>query len=507
MSENRNLKLGIIFSYITMAAGIVVSLTYTPFLLRALGTQQYGLYNMGQAAVSYLGLAEFGFGNAVVRYSAKYRAEGNKEKIASMYGMFLYIYGFLGALILGVGSLICLFSDHIFTVSTGTQGYFELRCIIEIMVLNLALTFFNTPYSSIITAYERFTFIKITNLVYTLLKPVVMIPLLIWGYKAIALSIVTFIFQQCLNFANVFYVRKVLKVDICLKREKMDFGILKEIIGYSFFIFLGAIVGQLNDNADNVILGIISGEAAVAVYSVGYQVNSYIQQIPSVISSVFFPRVTMRVTEGSSMEEMTDLMIRIGRIQYYILFLICSGFCLYGKNFIQLWAGEEYSIAYWIVLVLIIPAIIPNIQVIPVLIIQAMNRHQFKAVLYVVCAVLNVAFSIPMGIKFGPLGCAACTGITTFLTKGIVINWFYAKRIHLGIARFWKNIILLSIRFIPIVMGGYWISKVLPSGSWFDLFLQIIIYVFVFGIYVMCICFDKKEKQMTLAFFYKIAQR
>ena len=77
MSEGKNLRAGVVLSYITMAAGIIVSLTYTPFMLRMLGQQQYGLFNMGQAAVSYLGLAEFGFGNAVVRYVSKYRAEGN----------------------------------------------------------------------------------------------------------------------------------------------------------------------------------------------------------------------------------------------------------------------------------------------------------------------------------------------------------------------------------------------------------------------------------------------
>ena len=84
MDNNRNLKLGIVFSYITMIATVAVSILYTPFLLRSLGSQQYGLYNMGQSAIAYLGLAEFGFGNAVVRYSSKYRAEGNEAKAASM---------------------------------------------------------------------------------------------------------------------------------------------------------------------------------------------------------------------------------------------------------------------------------------------------------------------------------------------------------------------------------------------------------------------------------------
>lgn len=418
MSERKNLEAGVLLSYITMAAGILVSLTYTPFLLRMLGQQQYGLYNMGQAAVSYLGLAEFGFGNAVVRYVAKYRAEGNAQRLSGIYGTFFSLYCVLAAIVFVVGTTICAFSDRIFTVSSGAEGYRELRIIIMIMVVNLTFTFATTPYSSIITAHEKFTFLKITNLAYTLLKPLVMIPLLVWGYKAVALSVVTLFLTVALNCANILYVHKVLKITVSRKRQDMDLGILKEIVGYSFFIFLGTITAQLNDNADSIILGVISGEAAVAVYSVGYQLNLYIQQIPGVISSVFFPRVTARITNGATMDEMSDLMIRVGRLQFYLVFLLCSGFCLFGKEFIYLWAGEGYDAAYWIVLALILPAAIPNVQSVGVQIVQALNMHRFRAILYVLCAAMNVLFSIPIGLKYGPVGCAVCTGCMTLLTRG-----------------------------------------------------------------------------------------
>ncbi len=494
MESTKHLKLGVIFSYITMVAGMIVSLLYTPFLLRSLGNQQYGLYNMGQSAVSFLTLAEFGFGSAVVRYASKYRAEGNENKTAGLYGLFLRLYGVLAAIILVVGVVICILSSSVFTVSTGERGYFELRVIILVMVLNLAMTFVTQPYHAIVTSYEKFTFIKVTELIYTISKPLVMIPLLIWGYKAIALSVVAFILQQMLNLVHVIYVHKVLKVKISFKKKDMDFSILKEIMGYSFFIFLGTIVGQLNDNADNIILGIISGEVAVAVYSVGYMLNTYMQQIPGTVASVFFPRVTAQITKGSSMKDMTNLSIRVGRIQFFLTFLLCSGFALFGQEFIYLWVGADYGITYWIVLALVIPAVIPNIQAIPVQVLQAINRHQFKAILYVVCAVLNVAASIPAGIYYGPLGCAVCTGITTLLTKGIIINWYYHKKIGLGIGKFWKNILFLLIKLSPIVAVGIGLNFLTANASWLTLVAKIAGYTLIFILYAYFIGMNKEEK-------------
>lgn len=501
MSGTKNLKWGIIFSYITMVVGIIVSLTYTPFLLRMLGQQQYGLYNMGQAAVSYLGLTEFGFGNAVVRYAAKYRAEGKEEKTAALYGMFMHIYNFLAAIIFVVGIIICIFSSRFYTVSSGAEGYRQLRIIILIMVVNLTFTFMTTTYSSIITAYERFTFSKITNLLYTVLKPLVMIPLLLWGYKAITLSGVTLVLTVGLNVANIYYVKKVLKVSIDMRFGKIDFGILKEIVNYSFFIFLGTIVAQLNEHADTVILGVISGEVAVATYSVGYQLSSYIQQIPGIVTSVFFPKVTMKITRGASLDEMSELMIKVGRIQYYIIFLLCSGFCLFGKEFIFLWAGDKYGAAYWIVLALILSAAIPNMQSMPVLIIQALNKHQFKAITYVLCAVINVILSIPTAIMFGPIGCAVCTGIATIVARGIIINWYYQKKICLNIKKFWQVILTLTFKFMPLIVVGIFIKEIITTTkSWFMLLLGIAVYTCIFAAYTVKVCMNSDEKRYLETF-------
>ena len=240
MDNGKNLKWGVIFSYITMVVNLAVSVLYTPFLLGSLGQQQYGLYNLGQSVVSYLGLAEFGFGNAVVRYAAKYRAEGRMNETANLYGMFMRIYGVIAAGIFVIGTVICIFSDRFFVITTGAEGYRQLKVIIMIMVVNLTFSFATQTYTSIVTAYERFAFLKITNLIYILLKPAVMIPLLIWGYKAIALSLVTMALTMGLHILNIYYVKKVLKVSINMKPSAFDKELFKEIIGYSVFIFITA---------------------------------------------------------------------------------------------------------------------------------------------------------------------------------------------------------------------------------------------------------------------------
>lgn len=489
-----NLKSGIILTYVTIFVQFATAILYTPVMLSYMGQQQYGLYNMGASVIGYLSLAELGFGNAVVRYAARYRALGNKENERNLYGLFQYIYLILSMVVLLVGCTIAFFSDRFFKVSTGAVGYKQLKIVIIILVLNLAFGFATVVFSSIITAYERFTFIKVTNIIYLVLKPIVMIPLLVYGYKAIAMSIITFILTVILNLGNIIYVKKVLHIKLGMKRENIDFSIIRGIISYSGFIFLASVASTLTNSTDQVILGITSGEMVVAVYSIAFTVIGYAQQFPSAISAVFFPRINIEMTTGVSMTAMTNRMISVGRLQLVMIGLVYGGFVIFGQEFIRLWAGESYDLAYWIVLVILLPSSIPNIQSLGVQIIQATEKFPFKAKMDVICAVVNVVFSIPAAIYFGAVGCAACTGISIVITKGCIMNWYYKRAINLEVNRFWKEIFQMCKWIIPICALGFIGNEFLWCGSWRVLAVKIslfaLIYIFVIYYFVL----NEREK-------------
>jgi len=66
------LKSGAVLTYITLHLGNAIALVYTPFMLRALGQSEYGLFSLANAIVGYLTVLDFGFGSATIRYIAKY---------------------------------------------------------------------------------------------------------------------------------------------------------------------------------------------------------------------------------------------------------------------------------------------------------------------------------------------------------------------------------------------------------------------------------------------------
>lgn len=462
-SSSKNIKQGVVLSYLSMGISIFVSLLYTPFVIRKLGQNQYGLYQIGAAVIGYLSILNFGLGSTVIRYASKYKAENKEKQERSLYGLFITVFSFLAVIVMISGIVIACFKQSIFKISTGQEGYRQLGIILIVMTVNLAVSFPASVYSSIITTYERFTFLKSVTILTSLLTPSAVIPVLLLGYKAVGLTIAAQTVHILASFSYIVYVHLRLKVKISFDFSVLGKDTLKSIFGFTVFIFIGVLIDQLYWSTDKIILSMFISETAVAVYAVGAQLHSYYQQFSGSISEVLFPRITKMVTLKTPKSELTDLFIKIGRMQNYILTAVLFGFVVLGKEFIGFWAGKGYEDAYVIALLVLAPATVPLIQSIGFLIIKAMNKHRFRAITYLIIAVLNAATSIPAAISFGGIGCALCTCVCALIGHGFIMNWYYYKKIGLDIPKFWRKnipIILLSagVGTMAIVINSFLVS-------------------------------------------------
>ena len=155
------IRAGAVLNYVIVGLNILTGLLYTPFMLRCLGQNEYGLYSLVASVIAYLTLLDFGFGSAIVRYTAKIRATGTKEDEWSLYGMFLSAYAVLGLLVTIGGIVLYFNTDRMFDRTMTPDEIQQARIMMTLMVGNLAVTFPFSIFGSIISAYERFVFQRV----------------------------------------------------------------------------------------------------------------------------------------------------------------------------------------------------------------------------------------------------------------------------------------------------------------------------------------------------------
>lgn len=505
MSKINQLKAGAILSYISLFCSTIISLAYTPFMLRMMGQSEFGLYSLTASVVGYLTILDFGFGNAIVRYTAKYRALNEKEKEYNLNGMFLIIYTLIGITTIIVGFILYLNIGNMFSSKMTYTEIEKAKVLILLLIFNLAISFPFGIFSSIITAYEKFVFSKIINLIRIIVNPCVMIPLLFFGYRAIGMVIVTTVLNIICLLINMWFCLVKLKIKIYFK--KFDFNLLKEIIVYSFYVFLTIIVDKVNWSADQFILGAVSGTVAVAIYSIASQINVYYISFSTAISGVFLPKLTVMVTKKASYKELSDLFIKIGRIQYVIIAYILSIFLLVGQDFINIWAGKDYSSAFYMAAILIIPVTVPLIQNLGITLLQAQNRQKFRSVVYILVAVINIGISIPLGKIYGGIGCAIGTAIGLIIGNIIAINIYYYKEIHIDIPQFWKEIFFMTIPVAITLSCGIVMNHLISSAGYISIIMRVVIVTVIYFAFMRTIGMNEYERDLFKEPFTKLFRK
>ena len=502
---SNQLKSGAILSYVLIGLSNLVGILYTPYLLRSLGQSEYGLYSLVASVIAYLTILDFGFGNAIVRYTSKFRAEGETAKQYSMFGMFIIIYTIIGLIAFSLGLLLYSNIDYFFGVSLINEELGKAKIMIIIMIINLAFTFPLSIFGSIIIAYENFIFQKVIQILRILLNTIVMIVLLYYGYKAITLVLVLTFFNLLTLLINVWFCFYKIRIKIFFKNFEWMF--LKEIGIYSFYIFLTIIMDRIYWSSGQFILGVYIGTAAVAVFAIAIQLQAMYMSLSTAISGVFLPRVTAMVTKKSSDTSISNLFIKIGRLQFIVMAFILSGFILFGKQFISLWAGEGYEDVYIISLLFFIPLTVPLIQNLGITILEARNQIKFRSILYAIIATTSLCFQIPLAKYYGPIGCAIGIAFSLILGQIIIMNIYYHKRQKINIIMFWKEIGKMSILPILIGIAGYLMLTIINLNSIFIFFIAILIYTIIYVPLLWYFSINNYERKLAKDLLFKVSKK
>ena len=161
-----------------------------------------------------------------------------------------------------------------------------------------------------------------------------------------------------------------------------------------------------------------------------------------------------------------------------------------------------------VALLTMIPLVIPLIQSIAFATITAQNRHQFRSIVYIVLAFLNVIGTYLLIPRMGMIGAALCTCIVFLLGHGLIMNWFYYKKIGLDIPEFWKNIAKMTIVPLVMIIGSFLLQRyIFQVQSLLQLLVEICIYTAIFCVLSWLISMNEYEKNLVLSFFYKVRRK
>ncbi len=503
MNSSKQIKLGAMLSYFTIAFNIVAGLIYTPWMISQIGQINYGLYTLATSLITIF-VMDFGMSAAVTRFVAKYNAAGEQESINNFLGIVYKLYLLIDALILTVLVIVYFFIDTLYSQLTLEE--IEIFKVLYIIVgLFSIISFPFTNLNGILNAYEKFIQLKFCDLFNKASTIVAVVVLLLLGYGIYALVLVNAIAGLITILLKLIIIRKQTPTRVNFKF--FNKSILKEIFGFSMWTTVGSLAQRLIFNITPSIIAVVSitGSVGVAIFGLASTIEGYVYMVATAINGMFMARISKMIHDGKKDTDLLPLMTKIGRIQCMIVGLIIVGFISVGKSFIiYVWNKLDFAESYLCAVFLIIPSFfyLPMQIANTTLIVE--NKVKLQAYVFVIMGVLNIFCSFVLSKYFGALG-ASISIFIAYMVRTVLMAIIYKKVLHIDMKTFCKETFFkISPYLILSIAAGYLAEKYNPIAPGVIRFgINGLIVIAVFAVLMLLFFMNKYEKNLIFGILKK----
>lgn len=308
-------------------------------LLKTLGVEDYGTYNVVGSIVTFFGFIQQALTNATYRFISYGIGTGNKDETNVVYSMaikchlLLAMFFFILLELIGVWFL----NNHL---NIDPDRIYAANFVFQFTILTTCIGIIQTPFYSNIVAHEHMGFYAVLSIVEISLKLIAAITLpyigidnlILYAGALSSISVITLI----LSFS---YTKKQFKDVIYI--NKWDKSVLIQFAKYSGWSIVvnGAEITALQSISIffNWFIGVV-GNAALAIAN---QVNSGLNQFVNNLCQAFNPQIIKSYASCDSNYFM-KLIFMASKLSYSLLLLVSIPVILNLKYILTLWLGDIY---------------------------------------------------------------------------------------------------------------------------------------------------------------------
>lgn len=328
-----------LYSLVGQIASLTAGLVAVPILVRGLGIERFGVLALAWVVTGYLSLLDLGLGRATTRFIADALGRGSRELVRSILSTSLAFLAGIGSLIaVGLAAITPFLVTSLLHLSASLQAEaIQVFYISAASVLTMVIT---SAYRGVLEAYQRFDLIAATKVpsdILTALVPVFAMVFIGPSLPPIAGLLLAKNILLCLAY-GFFAYRMLPPGDRTFRRGAFD---VRGMLGYGGWIALHnmAVAGLLY--LDRFLVGVLLTVSAVSYYSVGQELASRSQLLPSSLMAVLFPAFSFLQASESGL-----LARRFAQALKYTslsMAVVAGILIVFAREILTLWLGPDFT--------------------------------------------------------------------------------------------------------------------------------------------------------------------
>ncbi len=447
---------------VTFGTGFVM----TPFILHQLGPTTYGLWLLVGAVMAYGRLFDLGITDAVIKYTAEYRARGEGAQARSLIATALSIYTVVGLIVFILAVLLAPIFPILFNVPPGDQA--TATWLVVLMGLAAGISIPCATTYSVLAGLQRFELINVIGISGTLLTAVATVAVLLLGGGPIGMVAVSIPITLIMQVPMVRFIYR--------SAPELRFGwrgasrsLVRTVFSFSSAVFVTQVSGQLQSKTDEIVIGAFLPIIAVTPYALAHKLSD----IPQLLSRQFL-KVLMPIASGLYAEgdrtRLQGLYIAGTRLALASFLPVGGIVVLLAQPLLTTWVGAVYASSAQLVTILTIASLIDTSQWPASSVLQGMAKHRRLAIFSIASGLVNLGLSLALVRPLGVTGVALGTLIPTSIVCFVFIMPHTMRILDIRARRMISEVFLPAILpAVPMIIVVYMIRMIFPLTSWLAL--------------------------------------
>lgn len=496
MNNAKRLAKNTIYMYIRMFVLMIISLYTSRVLLKQLGVEDYGVYNVvGSIVVMFNSLRGI-FASSTQRFLNFEMGKGNNERLNTIFNMSVMI-NLLIALVFVVCVEIVGWWFLNYKINIDPSRLTAAKWVFQFSVISTVIALMTTPFDALIIANEKMGFYAGASILDGVLKLLIIYLLAISPFdKLISYGFLLLCVHVLMRFVSAFYCRKNFKES----RYKWcwDKPLFKDMASFAGWNFLANTGSTLSNEGINMLLNVFGGPIINAARGITYQVRAAMEMFIGNVNKATDP-YAMKLYAKDDMNGYYRMMFAISKILFFAYLCMSIPIFFYTEKILQLWLGQIPEHAPVFIRLIIVHGIIRSYLHPLNHLFYSANKVKYYQIRSLVISAL-IFFFAWLVLHFGYPFYSVFVVMVVFMFVSWVTVLIQAKVLcDFPFGEYFKNVTIPTVVTLLLsVLLSYLLSSMISWNSYW--FIVACILMAVISLVVsLFVGFSKNERQLLLS--------
>lgn len=335
------------FLYLRSFFVLLISLYTSRVVLRVLGVEDYGIYNVVGGIIGMLSFLNSSMAATYQRYYNFEMGKNSENGLSEIFRSGITVQMIYALIIVVIAETIGLWFLKTQLVIPSDR-MFAAECVYQISIITFVVTVFQAPFTALIVANEKMNIFAIVSVIDVILKLAIVFLLNIINYDKLIVYALLLVSISFLNISIYIIICKRRFSKTCIISLNWDKENLKQLFNFGGWGMIGTLAYTLQNQGVNLLLNMFFGPVVNAARGITFQILNAVEMFITSFQTSFRPQLTKSYA-GGNLSYMYKLYYSATKISFFLMWGLSLPIIIETPKILEIWLGNnvpEHTVAF-----------------------------------------------------------------------------------------------------------------------------------------------------------------